>query len=292
MEKQAAEAPPPYAPQPGEHVHTEQIQMTTVPPQTSQPTAGQAAPTVQGQWTPTPAPIPGVPSGLEYLSQIDQLLIHQQIELLELVTKWETPNKYQIKNSLGQPVLFASEESGLCMRQCCGTNRGFVMHIANNFSMEVIRVIRDYKCCAGTRGCCSCSRCCQMEVSVEAPVGEVIGYVRQQCSLCIPSFVVQNASGEDMFNISGPCCQCQTVCCPKDITFTVSSAHGGHDIGRVYKQWSGFVREVATDADNFGVSFPMDLDVRMKALLLGSVFLIDFMFFERNRTKKKSLHPQ
>ena len=34
----------------------------------------------------------------------------------------------------------------------------------------------------------------------------------------------------------------------------VSSADGGHDIGRIYKQWSGFVREMATDADNFGVS--------------------------------------
>jgi len=26
-----------------------------------------------------------------------------------VVTKWETANKYQIKNSLGQPVYFASE---------------------------------------------------------------------------------------------------------------------------------------------------------------------------------------
>lgn len=30
-----------------------------------------------------PETIPGCPPGLEYLTQIDQLLVHQQIELLE-----------------------------------------------------------------------------------------------------------------------------------------------------------------------------------------------------------------
>jgi len=45
---------------------------------------------------------------------------------------------------------------------------------------EVIRVVRDFKCCAGKGRCCACCRCCQMEVSIEAPVGEVIGYVRQE----------------------------------------------------------------------------------------------------------------
>lgn len=29
-----------------------------------------------------------------------------------------------------------------------------------------------------------------------------------------------------------------------------------------------------TDADYFGITFPMDLDVRMKAVMLGACFLI------------------
>lgn len=35
------------------------------------------------QWMARPEPIPGCPPGLEYLTQIDQLLVQQQIELLE-----------------------------------------------------------------------------------------------------------------------------------------------------------------------------------------------------------------
>jgi len=34
------------------------------------------------------------------------------------------------------------------------------------------------------------------------------------------------------------------------------------------------MREMFTDADFFGVTFPMDLDVRMKAVMLGACFLI------------------
>jgi len=42
-----------------------------------------------------------------------------------------------------------------------------------------------------------------------------------RCSVCRPAFVVENAEGETIFTISGPCCQCQCICCPKDIEFPV-----------------------------------------------------------------------
>ena len=52
-----------------------------------------------------------------------------------------------------------------------------------------------------------------------------------------------------------------------------------------YAQPLGVVKEAFTDADNFSLTFPIDLDVKVKATLLGAVFLIDFMFFEKKNNE-------
>lgn len=45
-------------------------------------------------------------------------------------------------------------------------------------------------------------------------------------------------------------------------------------VGRISKQWGGLLQEALTDADDFGLQFPLDLDVKVKAVLLGATFLI------------------
>lgn len=56
-----------------------------------------------------PNPIPGVPVGLEYLLQVDQLLVQQKPSLLEAFVGWDTNNKYVIMNSANQQVYYAAE---------------------------------------------------------------------------------------------------------------------------------------------------------------------------------------
>lgn len=55
-------------------------------------------------WMTIPQGIPNCPPGLEYLTTIDQLLVHQKVEMLEAFTGFETKNKFSIKNSFGQKV--------------------------------------------------------------------------------------------------------------------------------------------------------------------------------------------
>merc|ERR1712113_984123 len=64
-------------------------------------------------------------------------------------------------------------------------------------------------------------------------------------------------------------------------TFTLRELDG-QELGTISKKWAGVLQELFTDADNFGVGFPIDLPTASKALVLGAVFLIDFCFFEDN----------
>lgn len=85
--------------------------------------------------------------------------------------------------------------------------------------------------------------------------------------------------------ISGPICT-YSIC--GDVEFNIITLDG-NEIGKISKQWSGLARELFTDADFFGISFPKDLDVELKAVMLGACFLIDAMFFEKagNREEDK-----
>ncbi|KAA3675517.1 uncharacterized protein DEA37_0006232 [Paragonimus westermani] len=241
---------------------------------------GQAPPMA---WMPKPT-ISGCPPGLEYLTQINQLLVKQKKEIFEMLTDVETPNRYVCLNTMGQTVYNCNEESDFCSRQCCKARRHFVMHVQDNSGMEVIRVNRPYKyqCCGH---CCSCSECCQDELEVEAPIGHTVGYVKQVYRGCDVHYEVKNAEGSVVLQIHGPS-YCHCACIGEDINFKVLSANGTAEVGRITKQWTNIIQEYLTDADNFGVSFPMDLDVKVKATLIGAVFLIDFMFFEDNQPKQ------
>ncbi|XP_076807212.1 phospholipid scramblase 2-like isoform X2 [Clavelina lepadiformis] len=233
----------------------------------------------QTGWMPIPT-VANCPPGLEYLTQLDQVLVHQEVSLIEVLLEWEAKNKYRLKNSVGQQCYFAAEESEVCMRQMCGSSRGFTMHITDNSGAEVIRVTRPFKCWAG---CCWCANadCCSYNIEIEAPVGQVIGRVRQSQSFWYNYFDVQDATGKNIFTIKGPCCVCPGPCCTCDFPFDIWTKETTPSvIGRVTKQWSGLTKELFTDATNFSVTFPIDLDVKMKAVLLGATFLIDMMFFE------------
>ncbi|XP_023609536.1 phospholipid scramblase 2-like [Myotis lucifugus] len=224
-------------------------------------------------WMPASPPPSDCPPGLEYLSQVDEILIHQQIDLLEVIIHIETNNKYEIKNSLGQKIYFVTEDNNCCTRNTCGAHRPFTMRILDLMGREVITLERPLRC-----GYCCCP-CCLQEIKIYAPPGTPIGYVIQTKHPYVPKFTIQNENKKDILRIIGPFFACK--CCG-DVDFEIKSLNEENVIGKISKKWTGFVREACTDYSDFDIQFPLDLDVKMKAVMLGACFLIDFMFFEDN----------
>ncbi|XP_072035490.1 phospholipid scramblase 2-like [Amphiura filiformis] len=226
--------------------------------------------------------VPGCPPGLEYLTQLDQLLIHQQLELLEVVTGFDFQNRYVIKNTMGQQVYFAMEQSSFCWRCACKSRRQFTMTITDNNGQEIVKMSRPFKCCSGMGQCwyAGCCDCCSDEITVESPPGEVIGKIKHGGSKWYPHLEVTDAHDDLVFHIWGPCCLCQTICCQADLDFKVYAKDGVTVVGNIAKQWAGAVKECFTKVSNFGVQFPMDLDVKMKAMLIGATMLIEYLYIE------------
>ncbi|KAK7808736.1 hypothetical protein U0070_024542, partial [Myodes glareolus] len=177
---------------------------------------------------------------------------------------FETANKYKIQNQLGQKVYYAVEESNFCTRNCCGNCRSFSMRILDNSGREVINLNRPLRCRS-----CFCP-CCLQKIEVQAPPGVPIGYVVQTWHPCLPTFTIQDEKKQAVLKIVGPCITCSFG---GNIDFEIMSLDEKNVIGRISKHWSGFLKELLTDVDSFGIQFPLDLDVKMKAVLLGACFL-------------------
>ncbi|XP_068229315.1 phospholipid scramblase 1-like [Palaemon carinicauda] len=215
-----------------------------------------------------------IPPGLEYLAQLDQVIIKQIISACELLSGCEVKNRYILVNSMGQEFLYATENSDFCSRQCCGNSRSFELPFVDNNDVEVLRVSRPLKC----NSCCT--PCCNQEMEISAN-GQLLGSMHQEWNFCMPmgtTYSVKNASGDGVFKIVAPCCPCS---CGSDVVFEVIGSDG--PMGSIRRTWRGLCTECCTDADNFCITFNSNLDVRYKALMLGAAFLIDFIYFERDQ---------
>jgi len=190
---------------------------------------------------------------------------------MEVITGFEGANKYKVLNSAGQEVYKVMEDTDCCTRQFCGAQRPFDINITDNAGMEVIHLTRPFRC----QTCCF--GCCLQELEVSSPPGFVIGTVEQRWAICERRFVIKDEAGSEILKIEN-----KRICeCCEDVDFNVLTMDG-KEVGKISKKWSGLSKELFTDADNFGINFPIDLDVKVKATLLGALFLIDFMYFEHS----------
>ncbi|XP_063105221.1 phospholipid scramblase 2-like [Cavia porcellus] len=104
-------------------------------------------------------------------------------------------------------------------------------------------------------------------------------FLQYLCGISRPfTLTVYDNVGQDIITMHKAlrCSCCWSTCCLQKL----SSLEEEIDIGNISKQCTRFVREQQRDANKFRIQFPVDLDVKSKALILGASFLIDYIYFE------------
>ncbi|XP_051730681.1 phospholipid scramblase 1-like [Ctenopharyngodon idella] len=175
-------------------------------------------------------------------------------------------NRYIVKNDFGENIFTIIEDNDCCNRTCCAAARSFIMSVFNDSNQEIIRLVQPFVC-----------NCWGHKLEVQSPPGITIGYVRQNFHICLPKFTVENERGEPAFKIAGPCVPC--TCCT-DENFELLSLNEAVTDSKIFKPFSSSGPNAGVD---FVVRFPSDLEVKMKATLLGACILIDCLYYEKTQ---------
>jgi len=230
-----------------------------LPPIQNEPTA---APTE------TKFPI-NIPSTLESLVPLDQLFLKQNVEINEVFRSCSTKNRYIIKDLSGAELFTAKEETNFLTRICCGEMFSLNLVLKDSAGVEVLNLKRPMSCN-------TCLLPCILPSIQIMSGGVLLGTVEKEWNFLFqPKFRVKNGDGTTVLQIQGPFCP---LACCSDVNFDIKSVSTGDSsvsVGKITKKWKGcFETEACTDADLYGISFPLDLDAKMKAVLLGACFLI------------------
>jgi uncharacterized protein YxjI len=196
---------------------------------------------------------------MDRLAGLDTLVIQQRKSWGEILTGWEVKNSYAVLDGTGDEVYVAAETGGsMFFRLLLKALRPFTIHILEAEGRAVLRLNRPFRLYFHT-------------LEVHSADGRRLGRVDRRFSLVRRRYTVYDDTGQERFQLFGPLL--------RPWTFLIRA--GGEEVGRITKRWTGMLKESLSDADNFALSFPAELQLQHKSVLLGAVFLIDFVHFEK-----------
>lgn len=196
---------------------------------------------------------------MKSLMPIETLAVCQQKEWGKALRGDKLANKYVILDAEGKELYVAQEEGGSSfLRWFLNALRPFEIYVRtlnDHIIMKVRRPFRFYF----------------HELKIFDPNNTHLGTIKRRFSLfhCIYSAI--DTKGNPAFELRGPLVH------PR--TFAIKDESKSY--GKITKEWKGTLLESFCGSGNFGVIFPTNWPAERKALFLGSVFLIDFVHFEK-----------
>lgn len=196
---------------------------------------------------------------MKAIENLGYLFIKQKRSLGEIFTGIEQRNRYFIYDESGNELFFAHEPNiKFLWRIFFKELRPFEIHVKDSTDITQMIIKRKF-------------RWFFHECSILSPDGIELGNVKYEFSWLNRVYSVTDSDGQEIYKLFGPLF--------RPWTFKIQKYE--QEVGVIMKRWSGVFKEMFTDGDHFGINFEPTMPLKHKMILFGSVFLIDFVHFER-----------
>lgn len=199
----------------------------------------------------------------QYVEKTTEVFIRQVKEWGEILTGFETSNKYELLDSQGQKIGFLAEEgSGVfhfLKKQILRSHRPMAICVWDNSGEVFLKLERPFFWFFS-------------DLHVQNNKGHKIGQVRRRFGILFKKYDLVDPRGHIFGRIKAPLWNIWT--------FPILDKTG-QEVGVVSKKWGGILKEVFTDSDKFGIRFP-NWDVDKRIITLSCAISIDLDFFEDN----------
>ncbi|MDC1174549.1 phospholipid scramblase-related protein [Bacteriovoracaceae bacterium] len=202
----------------------------------------------------------------EMMESSSEIFIRQIKEWGEILLGFETVNKFEVLNSHGQKIGFLAEEGGgiirLILRQILRSHRPLNISLFSLNQEVVLKVVRPFYFFFSV-------------MEVFDGQGDCIGRVERRFGVLYKKYDLRDKNNNVFSHIKAPIWSLWR--------FPIYNLIGERT-GIISKKWGGILKEVFTDADQFGVQMP-DVSWEKKSIIFACAISIDLDFFEENQKR-------
>jgi uncharacterized protein YxjI len=198
-----------------------------------------------------------------------RLTVRQRKRWWEILLSFEMRNAYDVFDETQRPVLHVREEGAgllsILKRVFLGPIRPFTATVTDPSLVDPSRPVAWLRLRRPFRFLFH-------RLEVDGPDGGLVGAIQKRWSWLRRVYEVEDGRGRVVAELFGPIL--------KPWTFEIRVR--GQQRGAIRKRWSGWAKELFTDADDFGVELA-NLEPELKVLAFAATVLVDVVHFERSK---------
>lgn len=194
----------------------------------------------------------------------DKLIVKQKAELAEAIFGLETKNKYRVLTLENQEKCLAYEKSNFFARLFLKKTRPLIIEIVNKENSKLLEIKKKFAFILP-------------KFEVFDKNNQKLGYITPRFQWFKMKIEICDKNNKVLFVLMSKFFKPWTI----KIFSAEQNFVTDKEVALISKKWSGFGKEIFTDADNFLVDFGQIKENSHKELILAASFAVDLYAFER-----------